>query len=320
MNCIRTLTAAVSTHSRRLSALLTTVFLTLVPLTARASEDGDMLVGQPTPWALGLQPSVTPVKDKMHFFHNSLLLPIITAISLFVLLLMIVAVARFRASKNPTPSRTTHNTMLEVVWTLIPVLILVAIVIPSMKMLYFVDRTHNPEMTLKVTGYQWYWGYSYPDQGIEEFTANMVPTDELKDGQPRLLATDNEVVLPIDTDVRILVTGNDVIHSWAVPAFGVKTDAVPGRSNETWVNIEKEGVYYGQCSEICGVNHAFMPIQVRAVSKEAFAEWVKSKGGSMKPAEAAAGDAVEGAAVAAEPAAVTEAAPAAEQPAAPAAE
>lgn len=308
MNCIRSLIAAVSTHSRRLAALLTTVALALAPLSARADEHGDMLVGQPTPWAIGLQPSVTPVKDKMHFFHNSLLLPIITVITLFVLLLLIIVVARFRAAKNPTPSRTTHNTMLEVVWTLVPVLILVVIVIPSMKMLYFVDRTHNPEMTLKVTGYQWYWGYSYPDQGIEEITANMVPTDELKEGQPRLLAADNEVVLPVDTDIRVLVTANDVIHSWAMPAFGVKTDAVPGRTNETWVRVEKEGVYYGQCSEICGVNHAFMPIQVRAVSKEAFAEWVKEKGGSMKPAEAAA-DAVE-APVAAVPEAAPEAAPA----------
>ncbi len=290
MNCIRTLTAAVSTHSRRLSALLTAVALTVVPLTARAQDgatiatDGsspDLLVGQPTAWALGLQPGVTPVKDKMHFFHNALLLPIITVIVLFVLLLLIVVVARYRAAKNPVASRTTHNTMLEVVWTLIPVLILVVIVIPSMKMLYFVDKTHEPEMTLKVTGYQWYWGYSYPDQGIEEFSANMVPEADLKDGQPRLLAADAEVVLPVDTNVRVLVTANDVIHSWAVPAFGVKTDAVPGRTNETWVRVEKEGTYYGQCSEICGVNHAFMPIQVRAVSKEAFADWVKSQGGSM---------------------------------------
>lgn len=287
MNCIRTLIAAVSTHSRRLSALLTAVALTVAPLTARAGDattaEGakEMLVGQPTPWALGLQPGVTPVKEKMHFFHNALLLPIITAITLFVLLLLVIVVMRYRAAKNPTPSRTTHNTMLEVVWTLIPVLILVVIVIPSMKMLYFVDRTHEPDMTLKVVGYQWYWGYSYPDHGIEEFTANMVPEADLKEGQPRLLATDTEVVLPVDTNVRVLVTANDVIHSWAMPAFGVKTDAVPGRTNETWVRVEKEGTYYGQCSEICGVNHAFMPIQVRAVSKEEFAAWVAAQGGTM---------------------------------------
>lgn len=294
MNCIRTLIAAVSTHSRRLSALLTAVVLTVAPLTARAgdaapaAEGGtQMLIGQPTPWALGLQPGVTPVKEKMHFFHNALLLPIITVITLFVLALLIVVVARYRAAKNPVASRTTHNTMLEVVWTLIPVLILVVIVIPSMKMLYFVDRTHEPDMTLKVVGYQWYWGYSYPDHGIEEFSANMVPEADLKEGQPRLLATDTEVVLPVDTNVRVLVTANDVIHSWAVPAFGVKTDAVPGRTNETWVRVEKEGTYYGQCSEICGVNHAFMPIQVRAVSKEEFAAWVASQGGSM-PAPGAA--------------------------------
>ena len=301
MNCIRTLIAAVSTHSRRLSALLTAVALTVAPLTARAgdattAEGGkELLVGQPTPWALGLQPGVTPVKEKMHFFHNALLLPIITVITLFVLVLLIVVVARYRAAKNPTPSRTTHNTMLEVVWTLIPVLILVVIVIPSMKMLYFVDRTHEPDMTLKVVGYQWYWGYSYPDHGIEEFSANMIPDADLKEGQPRLLATDTEVVLPVDTNVRVLVTANDVIHSWAVPAFGVKTDAVPGRTNETWVRVEKEGTYYGQCSEICGVNHAFMPIQVRAVSKEAFAAWVATQGGTMPAPGAEPTAGVEGA-------------------------
>lgn len=309
MHSIRTLVIAISTHSRRLAALATVATLALGPLTAQAQEAATTdsasvdaaatqveLIGQPTPWAIGLQQGVTPVKEKMHFFHDALLLPIITVISLFVLALMMYVAFRFRASKNPTPSRTTHNTMLEVIWTLVPVIILVVIVIPSMKMLYFADRTHNPEMTLKVTGYQWYWGYEYPDHKIEEFTANMIKEEELQPGQPRLLATDNEVVVPVDTDIRVLVTANDVLHSWAMPAFGVKTDAVPGRTNETWMRVEREGTYYGQCSEICGVNHSFMPIQVRAVSKEAFAAWVAEKGGSMPVvgAEAAAG--VEGAA------------------------
>lgn len=265
---------------------------------------GDGVYGQPVNWGLDLQTAVTPMKEKMHFFHTELLLPIIVAISLFVLLLLILVVVKFRAAKNPNPSRTTHNTMLEVVWTLVPVLILVLIVIPSMKMLYFVDRAKNPEMTLKVTGYQWYWGYEYPDHGIGEYSANMLKDEELKEGQPRLLATDTEVVLPVDTDIRILVTANDVIHSWAVPAFGVKTDAVPGRTNETWVRIEREGVYYGQCSEICGTNHGFMPIMVRAVSKDAFAAWVATQGGQMPVA--ANDNAEAGAAVAAEtPAAET---------------
>lgn len=304
---ISALIAAVSTHSRRIAALATATAMVLMPAVAHA-QDADAsagvpdaaaqteLIGQPTPWALNLQHGVTPVKQKMHFFHDALLLPIITAISLFVLALMIYVAVRFRASKNPTPSRTTHNTMLEVIWTLVPVIILVVIVIPSMKMLYFADKTHNPEMTLKVVGYQWYWGYEYPDHKIEEFTANMLKEEELQPGQPRLLATDNEVVVPIDTDIRVLVTANDVLHSWAVPAFGVKTDAVPGRTNETWMRIEREGTYYGQCSEICGINHSFMPIQVRAVSKDAFAAWVAEKGGSMPDPNAPVTPGVEGAA------------------------
>ncbi len=286
----------------RLIAFLTVAFVSLPAFaqeeTAGASPVAEPVYGQPTPWGLGLQPGVTPVKEKLHFFHDALLLPIITAISLFVLALMIYVAMRFRAKRNPNPSRTTHNTMLEVVWTLVPVIILVIIVIPSMKMLYFMDKTHNPEMTLKVTGYQWYWGYEYPDHGGFSFESLMIPTAELQPGQPRLLATDKEVVLPINTDIRILVTANDVLHSWAMPAFGVKTDAIPGRTNETWVRIEREGVYYGQCSEICGNGHAYMPIQVRAVSPEAFAAWVVEKGGTMPVAGEAAAD---GAAVAAEP-------------------
>lgn len=252
----------------------------------------DTPVGQPVPWGLGLQAAASPMKDKMHHFHNVLLMPIITVISLFVLGLLIYVSVRFRAGRNKTPSRTTHNTMLEVIWTLIPVIILVIIVIPSMKMLYYVDRAKNPEMTIKVTGYQWYWGYEYPDHGGINFLSNMLKDEELKPGQPRLLATDNVVVLPVDTDIRVLVTANDVLHSWAMPALGLKTDAVPGRLNETWVRINQEGIFYGQCSEICGVNHGFMPIEIHAVSKEKFAEWVTAQGGKMPdpnaPADAAA--------------------------------
>lgn len=247
-------------------------------------------LGQPTPWGLGLQEHASPMKARMEWFHNHLLLPITVGICVLVLVLLVVVVVRFNAKSNPVPSKTTHNTLLEVVWTLVPVLILVVIVIPSMQMLYYVDRAHNPEMTLKVTGYQWYWGYEYPDHGGVNFFSNMVPTAELKEGQPRLLATDNEVVLPVDTDIQILITAADVLHSWAMPAFGVKMDAVPGQTNETWVRIEKEGTFYGQCSELCGVNHAFMPIQVRAVSKEEFAQWIASKGGTM-PAPKAEGEA-----------------------------
>lgn len=276
---------------------------------ANTNAEG-LLYGQPTNWGIDLQPAASPMKEKMHYFHDGLLMPIITAIVLFVLALLVIVVFRFRAAKNPTASRTTHNTMLEVVWTLVPVIILVAIVIPSMKMLYYVDRAKNPEMTLKVTGHQWYWSYSYPDNGDFGFDANMVQDKDLKEGQPRLLATDNAVVLPVDTDIRILVTADDVIHSWAMPAFGVKTDAVPGRTNETWARIDRPGIYYGQCSEICGINHGFMPIEVHAVSKEEFANWVKAQGGTMPAPKAADADAdgADGTAAAATP----EAAPAAE--------
>jgi len=232
-----------------------------------------LAAGQPSPWGLGLQEGFSPVKHQMQDFHN-LLLVIIIGISLFVLALLIYVMVRFNAKRNPTPSRTTHNTVLEVAWTVVPVLILVVIAIPSFRLLYFMDRTAEPEMTLQVNGYQWYWGYEYPDQQIGEFASYMVPDDELQEGQVRLLSVDQPVILPVDTDIQVLVTAGDVLHSFAIPAFGMKTDAVPGRMNETWVRIEEEGTYYGQCSEICGTGHGFMPIEVRAVSREAFDDWV----------------------------------------------
>lgn len=232
-----------------------------------------LAAGQPSPWGLGLQEGFSPVKHQMQGFHN-LLLVIIVGISLFVLALLIYVMVRFNAKRNPTPSRTTHNTLLEVAWTVVPVLILVVIAIPSFRLLYFMDRTAEPEMTLQVNGYQWYWGYEYPDQQIGEFASYMVPDDELQEGQVRLLSVDQPVILPVDTDIQVLVTAGDVLHSFAIPAFGIKTDAVPGRMNETWVRIEEEGTYYGQCSEICGTGHGFMPIEVRAVSREAFDDWV----------------------------------------------
>lgn len=225
-------------------------------------------------WEMGLQEGVTPVKAQLDSFHT-MLLWIISIIVVFVAALLIVVVWRFNAKANPTPSRTSHNTVLEVVWTVVPVIILVIVAIPSMRLLYFLDVTPEAEMTLKATGRQWYWDYEYPDHGGFGFSAYMIPEEELKPGQKRLLETDNRVVLPIDTNIRILLTAGDVIHSWAMPSFGIKKDAVPGRTNETWVRIEKEGVYYGQCSEICGVNHGFMPITVEAMSKEKFAAWVE---------------------------------------------
>ena len=231
--------------------------------------------GQPKPWQWNLQPAASPVAEHIHRF-NTLLITVEVGISVLVLALMGYIMFRFSAKRNPTPSKRSHNSVLEVLWTAAPILILVVIAVPSLKLLFYMDRTHDADMTLKVTGHQWYWSYEYPDHGDFTFDSLMLQDDELEPGQPRLLSVDNEVVLPVDTDVRILLTSADVIHSWAVPSFGIKTDTVPGRTNETWVRINKEGMYYGQCSELCGVNHGFMPIAIRAVSKEEFDAWVET--------------------------------------------
>lgn len=235
---------------------------------------------EPRPWGIGLQDPATPVAERLHEFHNMLLI-IIAAIVLFVMGLLLYVMLRFNARANPKPSTTTHNVMLEVLWTVVPVVILIVIAVPSFKLLYYMDRTAEPEMTLKITGYQWYWGYEYPDHGDISLMSNMIPDDQIdpSKGQVRLLSTDNPVILPVDTNIQLIVTAADVIHSFAVPAFGVKIDAVPGRLNETWVRIEKPGVYYGQCSEICGIGHAFMPIEIIAVSKEDFTAWVANQRG-----------------------------------------
>ena len=282
----KTNSRSILTRCRNLAFTLA-AFLFTAPAFAAVDTTGEK-IGQPQNWQLGFQPPASPVKDQMHFFHNQLLMPIITVTTIFVMLLLLYVMIRFNAKANPTPSKTTHNTMLEVVWTLVPVLILVAIVVPSMKLLYFGDRTADAEMTLKVTGFQWYWGYAYPDHGDIEYNAYMVKDDELTADQVRLLSTDVPVVLPVDTNIRILVGASDVLHSWAVPALGVKMDAVPGHTNETWTRIERPGIYYGQCSELCGKDHGFMPIEIHAVSKAKFAEWVASMGGKMPDVTAAA--------------------------------
>ncbi|OUR77715.1 cytochrome c oxidase subunit II [Alphaproteobacteria bacterium 46_93_T64] len=233
--------------------------------------------GQAEPWQLGFQDAFSPVAHLQQDFHDTLMI-LITAITLFVLALMIYVAVRFNRKANPTPSKTSHNTMIEIVWTIAPILILIVIAVPSLKLLYYADRIEVADMTLKATGYQWYWGYEYIDEEELSFEAIMLEEDELKEGQPRLLATDNMIVLPVDTNIRLLITAEDVLHSWAMPAFGVKLDAVPGRINETWMRIEEEGVYYGQCSELCGARHGFMPIAVKAVSKEEYKKWlVKAK-------------------------------------------
>ncbi len=234
------------------------------------------VVGIARDWQLGLQAAASPVMEKVHDFHN-LLLVIIISIVVLVLALLGFIIIRFNAKRNPVASKTAHNTTLEVIWTAVPIMILVIIAIPSMKLLFFSAKAADPEMTLKVIGHQWYWSYNYPDHGDFSFDSIPIPDDsiDVTKGQARLLSVDNPVVLPVDTTVQVLVSSDDVIHNWAVPAFGLKKDATPGRINETWVRIDKEGVYYGQCSELCGVNHYFMPIEIRAVSKEAFAAWVE---------------------------------------------
>ncbi len=238
------------------------------------SSGGLALAAQPTPWQMGFQPAASPVMEWVDGFHDFLLI-VITLISVFVLALMIYVFIKFNAKANPTPSRTTHNTTIEVLWTVIPIIILVVIAVPSFKLMYYADRAVDADMTLKVAGNQFFWTYEYPDHDELTFDAIMVDDADLEDGDLRLLTTDNAVVLPVDTTIRLLLTANDVIHAWAVPAFGVKMDAVPGRLNETWFRIDKEGTYYGQCSELCGSNHGFMPIMVKAVSKDEFAAWVE---------------------------------------------
>src|SRR5208282_1838153 len=230
---------------------------------------------QPQPWELGLQPAASLSAERIDSFH-SLLLWIITLITLFVLGLLLYVMWRFRASKNPVPTRTSHNTLIEVLWTVVPIMILVIIAIPSFKLLYYVDKTHDAELTLKAIGHQWYWSYEYPDSKVS-FDAMMIEDADLKPGQLRLLDTDNRVVLPIHTNIRLLIASTDVIHAWTVPPLGININAVPGRLNETWVTIEREGVYYGQCFQLCGINHGFMPIAIQAVSKDAFAKWLDDK-------------------------------------------
>ena len=242
------------------------IILTIIPTTS-------VLANQPKEWQLGFQnPASDGMRDIVNF-HDNLLLPIIIAISVFVLFLMIYACVRFRASRNPNPSKTTHNVAVEVLWTLIPCLILIVMAVPSFKILYKQDTIPKAEVTIKAIGYQWYWGYEYPDENII-FESYMIKEEELKENQPRLLTVDNEVVVPVNKVVKVLITANDVLHAWALPSFGVKRDAVPGRINETWFKAEKVGTYYGQCSELCGIQHAFMPITVRVVTDEEYAIWL----------------------------------------------
>lgn len=229
----------------------------------------------PRPWQMYYQEPVTPVMDHLYDFHRTLLI-IEGVIVLLVAGLLIFVSIRFRARKNPEPSHVAHNTLLEMIWTAVPVLVLVFIAFPSFKLLYMMDVTPKAELTIKATGNQWYWTYEYPDHKIQ-FDSNILADHQIKPGQFRLFEVDNRVFVPVNTNIRIITTSSDVVHSWAVPAFGVKRDSVPGRLNETWFNVRKEGVYYGQCSELCGVKHGFMPIVVEAVSKVKFDQWLAHK-------------------------------------------
>ena len=235
-----------------------------------------LALGQPTPWALGLQDAASPVMADIHWFHNVLLV-IIIAITAFVLILLLTVMLRFNAQANPRPTRTTHNALIEVIWTIVPVIILLAIAVPSFRLLFVQLDLPKPDLTVKATGRQWYWSYNYPDNGNFEFDSLIVDEKDLKPGQPRLLTVDNEMVVPVNKVVHVLVTGADVIHSFAVPSFGIKIDAVPGRLNDTWFKATSEGLFHGQCSELCGKDHAFMPITVRVVSESEFANWVAAE-------------------------------------------
>ena len=232
-------------------------------------------LGQPVPWQMDLQDSASPVMEEVASFHYFLLW-VIAAISIFVLALLLIIVVRYNARANPVPSRTTHNTPIEILWTIIPVIILATIAVPSFRILFVELDVPTPDLTVKATGKQWFWSYNYPDNGNFEFDSLMVAEKDLKAGQPRLLTADNDMVVPVNKVVHVLVTGADVIHSFAVPSFGIRIDAVPGRINETWFKATTVGMFYGQCSELCGKDHAFMPIAVRVVNDQDFAAWVET--------------------------------------------
>ncbi len=230
-------------------------------------------MGQPVPWQMYLQESATPVMRDIASFHD-MLMWIIGFICVFVLGLLLIVILRFNARANPTPSRTTHNTLIEVIWTIVPVIILAVIAVPSFRLLFVELQPPKADLTIKATGKQWFWSYAYPDNGNFEFDSIMVPEKDLKPGQPRLLTVDNEMVVPVNKVVHVLVTGADVIHSFTVPSFGSRIDAIPGRMNETWFKATVTGMFYGQCSELCGKDHSFMPISVRVVNDAEFAAWV----------------------------------------------
>lgn len=256
-------------YTKKLMSKLKLLLLTLFNITLIK----DAFSNQAKPWQIGFQESASPAASMIIDTHNFIMIFVwITVI--FVLLLLTYTCVKFKAKNTPTPSTTSHNTILEIIWIIIPTIIVIIIAIPSIKLLFNQDNIPETEMTLKVIGRQWYWSYEYPDHHNISFDSYMKKDEELLPNDPRLLATDTKIVLPINTYIKVQITSSDVIHSWAVPALGVKKDAVPGRLNETWIYINKAGTYYGQCSELCGILHAFMPIEIKAVSKKEFNQWV----------------------------------------------
>ena len=264
-----------------------------------AAAYAEDMIGQPTPGGIDMQPGVTQLREDAIWFHNIILMPLITIISLFVLGLLLWVVIRYNKRANPIPAKWSHNTPIEIIWTVVPVMILVVISVFSFKLLFAYNDMPKPDLTIKATGYQWYWGFEYPDQKVGEFISNILPEDQAAArGEPYKLATTEPLVVPVDKVVRVQVTGADVIHAFAVPAFGIITDAVPGRLNETWFKADRIGTYYGNCRELCGVDHAFMPIEVKVVSQAEFDAWIAKKGGSVAGAAPAAAAATPAAATA----------------------
>ena len=235
---------------------------------------GPASANQPKDWQLGFQKAASSGMEDIVWFHDYMLIPITTAIMVFVLFLILYACIRFRASRNPVASTTSHNTLIEVLWTLIPCIILVVLAVPSFKLIYEQDTIPKADVTIKAVGYQWYWGYEYPDENII-FDSYLVDEKDLKENQPRLLTVDNEIYVPVNKVIKVMITANDVLHAWSLPSFGVKRDAVPGRINETWFKADRTGTYYGQCSELCGIKHAFMPITVNVVTEDEYKIWLE---------------------------------------------
>jgi len=273
---------------KRAKAFVASAVLASTALFTAAPGWAQELVGQPTPGGIGLQPSASPLKVEATLFHNAILMPIITGICLLVLGLLLWIVFRYNKRRNAVPAKWSHNTTIEIIWTVVPVLILIFIALFSFRLLFAYHDMPEPDLTVKVTGNQWNWTYEYPDHGVGEYVSNMLPEDEaLAAGVPFRLAADEPMVVPLGQTVQLLVTGSDVIHSVALPAFGLKTDAIPGRVNETWFRADRTGIFYGQCSELCGVDHAFMPIQINVVTQAEFEAWIAERGGAMPGAEPA---------------------------------